>query len=458
MLAEQLRQPHRALSQPEAVVVDGFGLCPRLQRAHPLADGADLGTMERELAPDVVRLQSAVSSTLASEAPQRKRGLAPGLTSANREAAQEPSGAGGRCCCGTGSCRVSGLVDAGVAARVCKCGPKRARRAQLTTTRTDIDLGGSRTMHTTRPVMLTGFLALALSACVAPPTVFGPDDTEARTGTRARWPATEGAMNPTTELNVVANTAQWAQFEIAIASARVTQSRDGALLLLDIAVSNLSSQAGRLDPSHWRVEMPHAEGSSRTSRIDVAGDATLDATVEFLLSDSPRDLTGAVLVIDGPKASALEPETVPLDIAWQSAYPLPIESLRGHRIDGTRTPGVHDEVADFEVLDARIDINDVDERGRASLGKRYLRVDFRVTAVETEFGNLVTRDENYRLHVDGRKYPPLNSFVELLDTDEALETFMLFEVAGSAHQVELTFATNDATSLVPIDLPELPAL
>jgi hypothetical protein len=304
--------------------------------------------------------------------------------------------------------------------------------------------------------------ACFLSACAGQPTVYDADDPELqRAGSE---PSALGGSTSEGRLPVARNRTQWAQFDTEIASARVAKNGLGTLFSLGITVTNQSNQPGTLDTSNWRVRLPNVDVGTpgndvgcRTPGVEVGSHATVDGTLEFQLGDRLIDLTDAVLIMLEPVGGGDAGERVPLDKPRLLPYPLPLDSLRGHRFPGMRTPDATDSVADFEVLDAHIDPNDVDLRSHAQPDMIYLRIDFRATAVEVGSGGLVLQDDDYSLTIDGTKHSPLNRISKQLASGETVDTFVVFEIPVQwRYDAELEFASpNGESNSVPVELPDL---
>lgn len=212
---------------------------------------------------------------------------------------------------------------------------------------------------------------------------------------------------------------------------------------LDFSVQNTS--ASDLDYSTRRTwDLVLSDGTrvppSNPLGIFVAGSYTAKASLRYPVEAS-ASLAGAAVILDGEVRGLAEPERVPLDAPWSSAYPIGIPSLAG-----ATSTGVDQEL---DITKATVSLNDPDEY-RAHLGKKFVRLD--LVAKDLGPSSMDLSGDSFRIIVDGLSSPPANDLFEFFQGQTAVDVPVVFEIDQAATSFDIRFSWYHLAKTYHVDL------
>jgi uncharacterized Zn finger protein (UPF0148 family) len=213
--------------------------------------------------------------------------------------------------------------------------------------------------------------------------------------------------------------------------------KDQAFARLSFKLSNTSQQDIYLSPDLFKLRM--SDGNDYTLEPGIVLDNDFRAppprstsTTKLIFPvPSAADWNGAILTIGDPTS---EPATLPLSGEIPTpAYPAQLRL--------PENPQASAQGLDYLIQSATLDLDS--DATRADLGKRFLKLEMKITDSGLQYGANVSQD-NFRLIVDGEASGPQDAPIEVIDYKTSLTGEVVFPVPVGANRVILQ--VGDVTS------------
>ena len=260
---------------------------------------------------------------------------------------------------------------------------------------------------------------------------------------------------------LITQTVRWASVDVRVTRARQLRGATGdggelprsldpkqIYVQLELAIANKDIvEVDYRDRFTWDLKL--ADGT-RLRSVNPLGVSVLPGdeatTVVYYEVDDVVDLRGAALVLEGEERGALEPEVLPLDVAYVPMFPLRLMSLVGR--NGTFRP-LHFPSAMAHVDEAVFDTNTA-RIGRANKDTRVVWL--RIALTTGENSGVYAADE-LRIVIDGRASAPFKWDYNTFASGTTYVLFAAFRVPAGTQHFELALPNGAGIGdRFPVDL------